>query len=66
MNMVTDEDDCCWKRSVKAKKDIYGIANRIAPGGRTPGIDSDTAKKMVRKDEDIEPVFFWIYPSQLH
>ena len=51
---------------LEVKKNIYGSANRIAPGGRTPGIDSDTAKKMTRKDDDIEPVFYWCYPFQFH
>ena len=39
---------------------IYGKANRVAPGGRTVGIDSETAK-MVRKDDDVEPVFYWTF-----
>ena len=61
-----EEDENTWKRSVKIKRDIYGVANRVAPGGRTPGIDSETAKKMIRKDEDVEPVFYWCYPYQFH
>ena len=61
-----EEDENTWKRSVKVKRDIYGAANRVAPGGRTPGIDSETAKKMIRKDEDVEPVFYWCYPYQFH
>ena len=33
-----------WCRPLKMKKHIYGKANRVAPGGRTEGIDSETAK----------------------
>ena len=43
----------------------YGKANRVAPGGRTVGIDSETAKQMVRKDDDVEPVFYWTFGWQL-
>ena len=54
-----------WRRPLKLKKNIYGKANRVAPGGRTLGIDSETAKKMVRKDEDVEPVFHWTFGWKL-
>ena len=63
---MSEDDDATWKRSVKVKRDIYGKDNRVAPGGRTPGIDAETAKKLIRKDEDIEPVFYWCYPYQFH
>ena len=55
-----------WKRSFKEKKVIYGKANRIAPGGRTPGVDSETANKMRRKDEDLEHVFHFSLPWKFH
>ena len=65
VSFVSETDSMTWKRTVKAKREIYGKDNRIAPGGRTPGIDHDTAKKLIRKDDDIEPVFYWSYPSEL-
>ena len=66
VNLMSEEDDLTWMRSVRVKREIYGKDNRVAPGGRTPGIDAETAKKLVRKDEDIEPVFYWCYPYQFH
>lgn len=66
VSYISEGDDMTWKRSCKAKRDIYGKDNRIAPGGRTPGIDTEMAKKLMRKDDDIEPVFYWSYPYQLH
>ena len=38
----------------------------LRQGGRTPGIDAETAKKLIRKDDDVEPVFYWCYPFQFH
>ena len=38
----------------------------LRQGGRTPGIDAETAKKLIRKDDDVEPVFYWCYPYQFH
>ncbi len=55
-----------WQRTFKEKKKIYGEANRIMPGGRTPGIDAETAKKLVRKEDDIEPVFFFALPRTFY
>ena len=66
VSLMSEEDDLTWMRSVRVKREIYGKDNRVAPGGRTPGIDAETAKKLVRKDEDIEPVFYWCYPYQFH
>ena len=49
-----------------------GQARDLRPGqsycarGRTPGIDAETAKKLIRKDDDVEPVFYWCYPYQFH
>ena len=63
---MAEDDDNTWKRSNRIKREIYGAANRIAVGQRTPGIDSETSKKLIRKDDDIEPVFYWCYPYQLH
>ena len=66
VSLMSEDDDLTWKRCVKAKREIYGKDNRIAPGGRTPGIDAETAKKLMRKDTDIEPVFYWCYPFQFN
>ena len=59
-------DDAAWVKTFKDKKDIYGKSNRIAPGGRTPGVDSDLAAKMKRKDEDREHVFFFTLPWEFY
>lgn len=59
-------DSEAWTKTFKEKKVIYGKANRIAPGGRTPGIDSEMAKKIVRKDTDLEPVFHFSLPWQFY
>ena len=59
-------DDAAWVKTFKDKKDIYGKTNRIAPGGRTPGVDSELAAKMKRKDEDREHVFFFTLPWQFY
>ena len=59
-------DDAAWVKTFKDKKDIYGKTNRIAPGGRTPGVDSELAAKMKRKDEDREHVFFFTLPWKFY
>ena len=59
-------DDDAWVKTFKDKKDIYGKTNRIAPGGRTPGVDSELAAKMKRKDEDREHVFFFTLPWKFY
>ena len=59
-------DEAAWVRTFKEKKEIYGKTNRIAPGGRTPGVDSDLAAKMKRKDEDREHVFFFTLPWKFY
>ena len=56
------KDEAAWVRTFKQKKDIYGKTNRIAPGGRTPGVDSKLAEKMRRNDTDREHVFFFTFP----
>ena len=55
-----------WVRTFADKKEIYGKVNRIAPGGRTPGIDAATAKKLTRHDKDVEPVFSFSFPPQFY
>ena len=59
-------DDAAWVKTFKDKKDIYGKTNRIAPGGRTPGVDGELAAKMKRKDEDREHVFFFTLPWKFY
>ena len=59
-------DDDAWVKTFKDKKDIYGKTNRIAPGGRTPGVDGELAAKMKRKDEDREHVFFFTLPWKFY
>ena len=54
-----------WMKTFKAKKALYGKANRIAPGGRTPGVDSEASAKLSRKDDDLEPVFHFSLPWHL-
>ena len=61
---TNDED--AWVRTFKQKKDIYGKANRIAPGGRTPGVDSKLADQMRRNDTDREHVFFFSFPWKFY
>ena len=62
VHLIPDSE--AWTKTFKEKKVLYGKANRIAPGGRTPGIDPETAKKIVRKDTDLEPVFHFCLPWQ--
>ena len=59
-------EDSAWTLTVKDKREIYGKDNRVAPGGRTPGVDSQLAKALVRKPEDLEPVFYFSFPWQFH
>ena len=59
---VAEDSPQAWLRTVKEKKQIYG-SSRIAPGGRTPGISAETAKLLHRKDDYVEPVFFFGQPS---
>ncbi len=66
MQVISPRSLKAWCRTFKEKKQIYGEPNRIMPGGRTPGVDSETAKKMVRKDTDIEPVFFFTLPCKFY
>ena len=63
---LTAEDAGAWIRTVKDKRLIYGKDNRVAPGGRTPGIDAAQAKELVRKNDDLEPVFYFTFPWQFH
>lgn len=64
VHLIPDSE--AWTKTFKEKKVLYGKANRIAPGGRTPGIDAETAKKIVRKDTDLEPVFHFCLPWQFY
>ena len=60
------KDEAAWVRTFKQKKDIHGKPNRIAPGGRTPGVDSKLAEQMRRKDTDREHVFFFTIPWEFY
>lgn len=66
VTMVADSSPLCWYRTFEDKKAIYGKSNRVAPGGRTPGIDNETAKKILRKDKDLEPVFYYTMPKEFY
>ena len=59
-------EDSAWTRTVKDKREIYGKENRVAPGGRTPGVDAQQAKALLRKPEDLEPVFYFSFPWQFY
>ena len=62
--LVTDTE--AWTMTFKEKKDLYGKANRVAPGGRTAGIDPAAAKALTRKDTDLEAVFHWSLPWEFY
>ncbi|MCP4244438.1 MAG: hypothetical protein GY772_28175 [bacterium] len=55
-----------WTLTFKEKKDVYGKAGRVAPGGRTPGVSADEAHQLRRADTDLEPVFYFSLPSKFH
>jgi putative transposon-encoded protein len=55
-----------WTKTYKEKKALYGKQNRIAPGGRTPGVTPEMAKTIMRKDDDLEMVFYFALPENVH
>eukprot|EP00971_Amphidinium_carterae_P338477 6475829-Amphidinium_carterae.3 len=52
---------CAWSLTNKGKKELYGTKARIAGGGRTPGVNSEKAKELLRKDHEVEPVYWFSY-----
>ncbi len=66
VRLTPEDGPNTWVKTFREKKLIYGKENRIAPGGRTPGVDSETAKTLTRKDDELEPVFFFALPSDVH
>ena len=65
VSLITE--DSAWTRTVKDKRLIYGKDNRVAPGGRTQGVETkEQAKALTRKPEDLEPVFYFSFPWQFH